>query len=296
MPEINVSDQRGRDAMVAAESVSISHEMRWLDEDGAQVGTRKILRATMAQDLNALQEGEGGGDLDKLAEKLVEGDPEVDLESFGSFLSETSRVYLNESKEVVHRITHWEVLKNPDGSDRERRPKKTAEPNVAAEIPLTWTGTMMKKADACRRFVFSGKVQIQHINGLTYDFLYAMAKELEEKDSLMLLAGGAKGKEPLVFRRSGLAYRGFLEGRTEGARYALLLHLSNMELKAPPPSEEDENPPKKEAKKKDAKEAKAEGAGTAKKAAKKATKKTAKKTAKKAAKKAAKSAKKKEDK
>ena len=237
MAEINVSDERGRDAMVAAESVTIAHEMRWLDEDGAQVGTRKILRATMAEDLSTLERE--AGDLDKLGQALVEGDPEVDLESFGSYLDETSRVYLNEEKEVVHRITHWELVKNPDGSERERRPKTVAEPNVASEIPLKWTGTMMKKAEACRRFVFSGKMQIQHINGLTYDFLFAMAKELEDKESLMLLGGGAKGNEPLVFRRSGLAYRGFLEGRTDGSRYALILHLSNMELKAPEPVAEE---------------------------------------------------------
>jgi hypothetical protein len=241
--EINVSDQKGRDAMVAAESVTIAHEMRWLDEDGAQVGTKKILRATMAQEISRLEAE--AGDLDKLADALVEGDPEVDVESFGSFLTDTSRVYLNQGNEVVHRITHWEVVMNPDGSERERRPKSVAEPNVAAEIPLKWTGTMMKKAEACRRFVFSGKQQIQHINGLTYDFLYAMAKELEDHESLMFLGGGAKGNEPLVFRRSGLAYRGFLEGRTEGAKYALILHLSNMELKAPEPAKEEE---KKEAK------------------------------------------------
>lgn len=261
MGEINVSDSKGRDAVVAAESVTIAHEMRWLDEDGAQVGTKKILRATMAQDISALEQATG--DLDKLAAALVEGDPEVDVETFGSFLNESSRVYLNEKREVVHRITHWEVVHNPDGSERERRPKSVAEPNTAAEIPLKWTGTMMKKEDACRRFVFSGKVQIQHVNGLTYDFLYAMARELEEKKSLMLVAGGVKGNEPLVFRRGGLTYRGFLEGRTDGARYALVLHLSNMELKAPPPPEGDEDGAPKEA------AAKQEGGG--KPAAKKAT-------------------------
>jgi hypothetical protein len=79
--EINVSDQKGRDAMVAAESVTIAHEMRWLDEDGAQVGTKKILRATMAQEISRLEAE--AGDLDKLADALVEGDPEVDVESFG---------------------------------------------------------------------------------------------------------------------------------------------------------------------------------------------------------------------
>jgi hypothetical protein len=60
-----------------------------------------------------------------------------------------------------------------------------------------------------------------------------MAKELEEKESLLLVGAGAKSNQPLVFRRGGSSYRGFLEGRTDGDRYALILHLSNMELKAP---------------------------------------------------------------
>jgi hypothetical protein len=50
---------------------------------------------------------------------------------------------------------------------------------------------------------------------------------------LLLLGGGPKANQPLVFRRGSLPYRGFLEGRTRGAEYCLLLHLSNIELKAP---------------------------------------------------------------
>ncbi|NNE90922.1 MAG: hypothetical protein HKN23_04690 [Verrucomicrobiales bacterium] len=142
--------------------------------------------------------------------------------------------------EIIHHATQWEILHNPDGSERERRPKLLQDPNVAGERPLMWTGKMMKKDAVARKFVFSGKMQIQHINGLTYDFLFSMAKNLADEDSLMLLGGGAKGSEPLVFRRGGLSYRGFLEGRVDGDRYALILHLSNLELKRPEPEEDEE--------------------------------------------------------
>ena len=73
-----------------------------------------------------------------------------------------------------------------------------------------------------------------HVNGLTYDFLFSMAKELEQSESLLLLGAGAKGAQPLVLTRGGQQYRGFLEGRTQGKKYCLILHLSNMELKAAP--------------------------------------------------------------
>jgi hypothetical protein len=60
-----------------------------------------------------------------------------------------------------------------------------------------------------------------------------MAKELAEADSLMLLGAGKSGKDPLMFRRGSTPYRGFLEGRIDGEKYVLLLHLSKMELKTP---------------------------------------------------------------
>ena len=57
------------------------------------------------------------------------------------------------------------------------------------------------------------------------------AKELHDKESLMMLGGGAKGNEPLVFQDGGKTYRAFLEGRVKDNMYVLLLHLSNLELK-----------------------------------------------------------------
>ena len=50
----------------------------------------------------------------------------------------------------------------------------------------------------------------------------------------MLVGAGPKSNQPLIFQRNGSAYRGFLEGRTQGDKYCLLLHLSNLELKGVP--------------------------------------------------------------
>jgi hypothetical protein len=58
-----------------------------------------------------------------------------------------------------------------------------------------------------------------------------MAKELQEKDAMIMLAGGIKGNEPLVFQDGGKTYRAFLEGRIRDNSYILLIHLSNLELK-----------------------------------------------------------------
>src|SRR5713226_8777668 len=106
-------------------------------------------------------------------------------------------------------------------------------PNVGTEQPLLWSGKLLPKRDVFNKFVIVAKLQIMHINGLTYDFLIEMARELENKDSLLVVGAGPKANQPLVLRRGALPYRGFLEGRTRGDDYCLLLHLSNIELKAP---------------------------------------------------------------
>jgi len=58
-----------------------------------------------------------------------------------------------------------------------------------------------------------------------------IAKELSDKDSLLMIGGGPKGTDPIVFQDGGKGYRAFLEGRVDNDGYILLLHLSNLELK-----------------------------------------------------------------
>ena len=92
---------------------------------------------------------------------------------------------------------------------------------------------MFKRLEAVRRFVFTRNYQIRHVDGLTFDFLFAMANELNSSGSLMLLGLGAQGKEPLILEQNGLPYRGFLEGRVKNEKYMLILHLSHLELLSP---------------------------------------------------------------
>ena len=213
------------------ESVGSSKKVRWVDTQGRQATSARLLKGTIAHDVEALKAK--FGELGDVAKALVADDPEIDLENTGRFLRETSRVYIDGDREIVHKVQFLEIVRNPDGSERERRARKIAEMNLAGEQPLKWSGVFIKREQAIRKFVFSGKVQLHHTNGLTYDFLYRMAKELEEKESLMLLGAGPKSNQPLIIRRGGSPYRGFLEGRTQGDKYALVLHFSDLELKAP---------------------------------------------------------------
>ena len=228
---LNIANDKGRDAIVSAETLRKPLRVRWLDPRGRQVSPVRILKSTIDKDYDALLTAHPGPDA--LAKALVAGDPELDTERFGSYLRETSRVYVDVDKRVVHSVDELEVVHAPDGTEKERRPKVATHPNTGIETPLKWSGRLVPKKDAIRKFVFVQSQQIVHVNGLTYDFLFAMAKELEAAQSLLLLGAGPKGNQPLVFQRSGTPFRGFLEGRTSGEKYALVLHLTNLELKRP---------------------------------------------------------------
>ena len=243
MPGINLTDSRNRDAVVKAESTRVTEPVRYLGPNGGRCYTRRVLKATVEHDYETLVEKHGSPE--KLGAALVAGDPEVDIEIFGTSLWNVSRVYTGPDDELVFRIEQFEVVRGPHGKLRERRPRERAEANVDADVPLKWTGTMLLKDEAYNRYVFTSKLQIVHVNGLTFDFLYDIAKELHEAKALMLVGGGKSGKQPLVFRRGSVPYRGFLEGRIDGERYILLLHLSNMELKPPPEKPAGKAKPKK---------------------------------------------------
>jgi hypothetical protein len=231
MPEIALSNSQGRDAQVIAKSVRIPVKIRWVDDQDRQASCARLLKGTIDRDYDALLAQAGSPD--KISDLLIAGDPELDLESAGSFLRDTSRVYYNTDRKPVFSITQMEIVRNPDGTEKLRRPKKQPPPNVGAEQPLLWSGKFLAKKEVYNKFVMVQKLQLHHINGLTYDFLFSIAKELEKRDSLLLMGAGSKMNQPIVLRRGSVPYRGFLEGRTRGDEYALILHLSNLELKAP---------------------------------------------------------------
>jgi hypothetical protein len=195
MPELTLFNAAGRDAQVAAESVRVPVRIRRLDSEGRQCASARILRGTLDRGHAALAEKYG----DQLGAELIAGDPEIDLETVGGFLHDTSRVYVDSARQVVHALTHVEIVRNPDGNEKARRSHTIMAANIG--FPLAWSGKLIPRAEAAHKFVFAGKRQIRHVNGLTYDFLFAIARELEEKDSLLLVGAGPKGNQPLVLRR-----------------------------------------------------------------------------------------------
>jgi hypothetical protein len=231
---MRVSDAKGRDAVVGFRGVKGPPAPK-LGLPGVELEFKRYLVATERCTDAALKLSLGAD----YAKALVEGDPEVDLERAGQVLEHTMGVYLDGAGALLQSDPGVvEVVLAPDGSERERRAPAETESNINTELPVRWSGRKVPVKDAVRRFAFRRTVQLQHVDGLTYDFLYGMALELEKAGVVMLLGSGDKGTGPLVFQANGRAYRGFLSGQTEGAKYRLLLHLSDMELKRPAPAGE----------------------------------------------------------
>ena len=227
MQKIHIMNSNQRNASVAVSSVRYRSDIQ-LGVVGDQVTFRRYLQATEAGLDNRLSE-----DLsDEYGQHLVDADPEIDVEQVGRFIGATDTVFLSSIGEILHAAPQVvEVLYDTASKECDRRNPVDAPANVRDELPVLWTGRKMPKIEMVRRFALKRTIQLQHLDGLTYDFLYEMASELAEEQVVVLIGGGSKGKDPLVFQTNGTPYRSFLEGRIDGEKYKLLLHLSNMELK-----------------------------------------------------------------
>lgn len=228
MREIHIADSRHRNSRVNLLSRKRLDRHAYVDSKGKPVSGVRLVKGTLSLD----QEVENA-DAQELAEAMVAGDPEVDLELFGKRVHETARIYLTDEQKPALGVSVLECVHGVDGKLKEERPLQTRENNINSKIPLSW-GRLLPKKQCYNKFVFARAYQLTHGDGLTYDFLYQMASQLQEAKSMMLLGAGEKGNQPLVTNRNGTPYRGFLEGRIDGDRYLLVLHLTHLELKPLP--------------------------------------------------------------
>ena len=234
MRKIHISNEAKRDAEVAFGNNIRRPKPIYKSANGSVTANERRLRTTMATTDVALVATYGEG----LADALISGDPEVDMELMGLKLESLKRVYITPDQKVAYGVTLSEHMFLADGTEKEVRPESSTAANIALEgMPLRWTGKLIPKDKAMRMFMFKKSYQVQHINGLTYDFLFDMAKNLAEANAMMLVGAGAKGVDPVVLSNGGTPYRAFLEGRVDGDKYALILRLTNLELKAIPTAE-----------------------------------------------------------
>ncbi|GAB4113470.1 MAG: hypothetical protein OHK0013_48860 [Sandaracinaceae bacterium] len=228
---ITIADAKKRDAQIQLESPARQDPVRWVAKgSGAPIHLERLIKTTDRCSYDALLAQVGSPEA--LAKALIEGDPEVDLEQVGRRLGHATRVHVGPGGRVLYAARVLQVVTAPDGTEKSRSDFVDVEATVGEDLPpIVWTGRLMPASDVVRRFVFVRKVQLRHVNGLTFDFLYEMAKTLADEKKMLLVGAGPKGQAPLVFQTNGAPFRGFLEGRVDGDAYRLVLHLSNLELK-----------------------------------------------------------------
>jgi len=228
---IRIRDGRGRDARVRMEPAHRRGRPKLQAFDGRAVEAARFIKAPMSRSYALLRHRCSDGA--ELAELLIDEDPEIDFEATGRRTGPTDRVLLDPDGNVLYAAAEVEVICGRDGVEMERRLPADTPANVDGDSPLVWTGRMFPSLEAARRFAFSRALQLRHVDGLTYDFLFGMARELDQADALVLVGAGPGGRDPIRLESNGLPHRGFLEGRVDGERYLLVLHLTNLELTMP---------------------------------------------------------------
>jgi hypothetical protein len=170
----------------------------------------------------------------EIGEALIKTDPEVDTGIIGRPIELRSTVYLDAKRQPV---TNFRVLEEkvlPNGDVKETKTYKPAEPNIELPILVSAKGTQ-STGEMVQKFVCHKIYQVVHTDSLSYDFLFNLCQEIQEK-GFVRLGGGLKGNEPLILRREGLPAFAYLRGQVEGKKYRCTLHLTYQELKAPSPA------------------------------------------------------------
>ena len=233
--KLHVANSAGRNAIIVASSSSVSSKVV-IGKEGKPAEFRRYVsggKESLHEDL-VTKLGK-----DDYSAELIASDPEIDLELVGRTIDATQSLLLD-SKGVPLKGSPKpvEITLDATGKEVSRRDPVEVAATVNDALPVRWVGKRIPKSDLVRKFAVKRTMQLRHVDGVTYDFLFDMAQELEKDQVVVLLGAGDDGKQPLILQMNGTPYRGFLEGRTKGKDYILLLHLSNMELKRPAASKE----------------------------------------------------------
>jgi hypothetical protein len=230
---IKIEDANKRDAEITFKSVKSGDLIYLALENGEKPINKRVIKSTFENSIENLvgKNEPTQEDYNSFSEKLIQDDSEIDFELFGKYVDKTDKIYTNTDLKPVYNVTITEQILNTEGELVEEKEQTFNKSNINGDSTVRWTGKYISKNKIYNKIVLSSKYQLKHINGLTFDFLFNVAKDLHEKDSLMMLGGG-KGNEPLTINDGGRPYRAFLEGKVKENSYCLIMHFSNQEYKA----------------------------------------------------------------
>src|SRR5204863_1858614 len=128
------------------------------------------------------------------AAQLMEGDPELDLQTAGRLMRDATAVYLDPSAgqpSIATDFKEVEVVYTTDGQEKERRARVFRTANVDTTAPLKIV-RRLPIAECLTKFVFRSMQQLAHTDGLTFDFLFGLAKSLQDSKTMALVGAGPK--------------------------------------------------------------------------------------------------------
>ena len=126
MRKIHLMNKDNRDAQVAITSLKYEKPYE-MGLPNKQLKFKRYLSATEGNLHKNLASVHG----DNYASKLIEEDPEIDIEAIGKFISSSDVVYLSNKSEILYAPPKTvEVIIAPDGSEKERRDPKNIPGNV----------------------------------------------------------------------------------------------------------------------------------------------------------------------
>ncbi|MHB1000858.1 MAG: hypothetical protein ACYC27_16575 [Armatimonadota bacterium] len=227
---IRLADHRGRDAVVLLLPVTDRMQNRYQDTEGRQVHRVRRIRSTVDTSIESLLAKYS--DPDDLSHALVTGDPEIDMELSGCAAGTCDRFHIDNDGNLIYAPSIMEVRYDSNGIEEARRPIANKPANLATAMPPVWSGVLIQRAEAVRRYAFTRAYQVVHSNVLEFDFLLGIASYLDERRSMVQVGTGRQGRGPLRTERNGPRYRGFLDGRIQGDAMRLVLYLSAYELTA----------------------------------------------------------------
>ena len=228
LKEIHIANEKKRDANVRFVSLIKESDPKFAYKGKSIKNSRLLISSDETSEDNLIKKYKN-----KLAQKILEEDVDLDIDYAGKFVGDIDRILFNSKNEILYTPPKIkEVVFNKEGKEIKKQNPKEIVPNVRDDTPpLKWTGKFFKREEILKKFVITKSIQLRHVDGLTFEFLYDMAKTLDNKKSLMFIGGGKSGKDPLIFQTNGNPYRGFIDGRIKKKQYQLILRLSNMELK-----------------------------------------------------------------
>jgi len=229
--KIWLADHRGRDAVVTLIPRRRNRGAQYADASGSRVRFSRLVRSTEATAWERLRSEHGDPEL--IAQALLSGDPEVDIETVGREAGPCDRVFIDGYERPLYSARPLEVLYDGNGTETSRREPIDVPANLVPDATPAWSGRLLSRDEAVRRYAFTRAFQVRHTNALEYDFLHGLAAYLEQQESLALVGSGPRGIGPLITERNATPAKGFLEGRIQGDKYLLVLHLAAFELRPP---------------------------------------------------------------